>query len=485
MAKLSGLQILSQTEMEKIHEQSLGILEKLGVSIPHREGLKALEEAGATIDYQNHRAYIKQDLVEQSLKSAPKSFVLAGFDPQNDIVLPHPENGFYSRTGTGSQGCIDLETDTFRYVQTKDVEHWVRLIDKLEHIDICAVPTPMDTPQETRDIHAFKCALEYTKKHIMIQPYSSESLNYLCEMAVLVAGGKEELKKRPAISMVACCTSPLSYKAFDVDVIFAAGEYGLPVHVASLNCPGGSGPVTIAGSVLQSNAEFLAGLVLTQVISPGLPVIGVTQQLPLNMVNGIALQTSVEATLGNAAGVQLTKEFYGIPSRTYSFGSDALFGDSQSMLERTFLGLVVMLAKTDILSAVGSLEGVNTISLRQLVVDNDLLGMFKRLNHGVDLSEDQLAVQCIFDVVSGKGSFMAHRHTFEHCREIFQPSVFDRNGRIRGKIESKSEIMDRAKVKVNSILGEETQTYLPENTVRLLEEIVEKADCELAKRVDG
>ena len=482
MASITPLKVLSQQEMQQIHAASMELLAKLGVNITQPVMQELLAAAGATVDKTKNRVYFPKELVEESLKKVPREFVLAAREKQYDLAFPHPGHSFYAQSGTGMQNIIDFDTNSCRYVERKDVEQWVRLIHKLERIDICSLPSPIDTPEKTRDVHLLAIALQHTTKHIMVQPYSSQSIPYLCELAVLAAGGKESLRQNPVISIVTCSIAPLSYKDFDVDLIIAAGEYGIPLHVASLTSASGSGPITVAGSIAQSNAEILAGIVMVQTVCPGLPVIGVTIQLPLNMTNGIALQSSAEAALGDNAGIQMLQDYYHLPARTQGFGSDSLYGDSQMIQDNTFIHMATALAGTDILIGAGSLECLNTISLPKLVADNEMIGMMKHYTQGVLVNEDTLAVDAIREVLADGSSYIVLDHTLEHCRDAYLPQIMDRKGRM-GDSEAgfapNGELLDRAKKIALDILSSAPEPKLAPDIQAGIENILAKADAAL------
>jgi trimethylamine--corrinoid protein Co-methyltransferase len=83
-------QILSQNERQKIHKERIKILEQVGVKFLSKRALKILNNNGAKIDQATGIAKIPAEMVEQALKTAPKSFVLGSRDPSRDVVLPRP-----------------------------------------------------------------------------------------------------------------------------------------------------------------------------------------------------------------------------------------------------------------------------------------------------------------------------------------------------------------------------------------------------------
>lgn len=470
------LKVLSEEDMQEIHEKSIFLLEKVGFKIASQKALEILADHGVKVDLEKQMAFMHRSLVEECLKKAPKSFTLGSLDDHLKVVLPHPEGGFYTRSATGAQGILDMDNN-HRYVKQEDVKNWVKVIDALDELDICSVPTPSDVPANARDIYALKCALENTQKHIMVQPYSEKGLEHLATMAVMVAGGKDSFKENPNISMACCVTPPLSIKFMDVEIIFLAEKYGIPLHICSLISPGGTCPVTPAGSILMSNAELLATITLAQIISPGISVIGVTQKLPLDMASGIALQCPPEAILANAAGVQIIKELYGIPTRTYGLGTDSLFVDFQSAAERVLKGSLITLVGTDILSTLGNLESTTSISLPQLVLDNEIITMLKKLKRGVLVNKEELAVEVMVDVAD-KGNFLQHKHTFKHCRDSWRPELFYWGSRDSWQRQGGKGALDKAREKVENILRKHETPAISDSVQKDLDRLVQEANLQ-------
>ena len=477
-----AFQILTQSDMEKIHEESLTILEKTGVRVSHRRALELLSEAGAKVKFDSELVYFPKKLIEHCITTTPKRVTLFAQDPKYDVVMPHPEGGFYTRCNTGAREYIDLRTGECRNVTTPDIEEWLKVVDYLQNIDLVSVPSPADAPNETKDIHALRVAFHNTKKHIMSQPHSEESIEFLVEMAIAASGGSvTDFKKRPIWGLISTCFSPLTYKPMDIEVMFVAGQYNIPIQLASLTTPGGASPVTIAGSILLSNVELLAGTAIAQVAYPGVPLILAPQKFPLSMKTGASLQGTIEGALANAGGVQLIKDLYQIPTRMYSPTSDSFFPDFQSMIERTYLSMLNVLGKVDIISGAGQIEGATAISLLQLMIDNDLIGLLRKMLEGVTVDDEYLATEIIHQVGPG-GNFLDQEHTARHCREFYTPATFYRGARQAWKASGAKTITDRATEQAFAILEKHKPSYLSGKISQEVNRVVEKADKKLVHK---
>jgi trimethylamine:corrinoid methyltransferase-like protein len=468
---------LTKSDMERIHDRSLYLLEEVGVEVHHDGVLKSLEKAGARVGKESGRVRFGRGMVEEYMGISPKEFTLAAKDASHDIVLPHPGGEFYTRCATGPRDYVTPRTNQYREVRLSDIIDWIRLADALENIDFCASPSAEDRPAATRDLYALKTMLENTDKHIWVQPFSEGSLPYIAAMACVVAGGESELKRRPIISMTLGATAPLAYKSMDVEGMKVAGEYGIPLHLYSLPSCGGTAPITVAGIVLLSNVELLAGTVMTQVLNPGTPIIHLGLKFSLDMITGITLQSNVETMLAAATHAEFVKEQYGIPYHTYGSGSDALFPNDQSMAERTFLGLLAAVGGADILGVAGQLECASAISLPQLVLDNDLFGMIRRVRRGIQVDDENLGWEAISEVGPG-GQFLDHDHTVRHCREIVYPRTFNRLTKSECESGGLRDVVENATTIVEDLLKSHQTTPLPQETIDELNKILRRAEMD-------
>jgi trimethylamine--corrinoid protein Co-methyltransferase len=475
--------VFSEKDLRKIHDKTLWLLENTGVKISHKEGLKYLAENGALVNFETGQVRFQPDFAQSYIDKVPQSVILAGLESRHDMVIPHPENGFYSACATGPNICIDVETGKHRKAETRDVKEWVELSDRLENIDMVASPSPEDKPPETRDLYAVKTMLENTSKHCMIQPFSEHSLKYHFEMALAVAGGQEQLRKRPFITFGCGAFSPLSYKPMDIEVIFRSTHYGLPIHFAALPSSGATAPVTIAGAVLQCNVDILAGIIIAQMRRPGTPVIYSPLQYAMHMSRGINLQASPEALLAAVGSTQLANEFYHFPTRVYGVNTDSPMGDGQCMLERGLETPVISFAGADIVPGIGGLHCITTMSNLQLVIDDELIGTLRKLIQEVEVSDESLAAEVIAEVGSG-GHFLDTEHTLKHFRNVYRPKIFSQMQLEKWQSEGAKSLNDRAKERLHSILREgPEEPLLPEETVMELDSIVQKADRELVQLI--
>jgi trimethylamine--corrinoid protein Co-methyltransferase len=474
------INLLSNDEIDLILDKVFTFLSERGVKIQHKGLLKTLGQAGAWVDFEKEIVRFPRNLVEDTLKRAPHHFTLAGVDPKCDMSLPCPDGNFYMCTNTGARGMIDPETGVYREVAISDVEDWARLVDLLDHIDMCALPTPTDVPPQTADVYSLKALLENTSKHIWIQPHSEASLRFLIDMVIAKTGGENDLRERPIASIISDAMTPFGLKFLDGEVILQSCRYGIPIHASTLPMAGATSPITPMGSVIVAGIEVLMQVVIAQILKPGFPVIGLSGLLTMDMLTGKTLKANALTIQANAAFVQFVREAYHIPVHCAGFTTDSPIPDGQSMIERTLRALMISMAGPDIMGRAGELAAAKTISPLQLIIDNEVTGMLRRLKCGVEFSDETMAWDAILAVPPG-GHFLEQRHTLDHCREGFRPQLFVRDPAESSEPQGGKDLLLKAREKYLELAGKERKLTISSHTLSEMNRIVQEADRALIK----
>lgn len=473
------LALFSENALAESLEKVMKFLAERGVKIQHGGMLKALDQAGARVDFDTEIVCFPNELVEGALKKAPSSFTLAAPDSKFDLPLPHPAGSVYFCTGTGARGFIDPISGTYRRVTISDVGLWGGLANALENIDLCAFPTPTDVPAETVDVHSLKALLESSAKHIWIQPHTEASLPYLLELAAARAGGVEKLSDRPMVSIIACSLTPFRFKPMDVEVILQACEHGIPIHASSLPVIGATSPINTMGTVLVAGIEVLAMISMAQIIQPGIPVIGLATALNMDMRSGRAVKAGPEAMMVNAASAQFFR-WLRIPTHTAGLTTDTVLPDGQAMAEHSLYGLLVAAAGANIIGRAGELEAAKTISPIQLIVDNEIAAVLKCLYKGTELSAETMVWEDILSIAPG-GHFLETEHTLKHCREAFEPRLFMHQSRDQWESQGVKDLQRRARDIYEELVSKVEQPEISESRRAEMDRIVRKADRTLAR----
>ena len=479
MTKIPRLKVLTKPEVSTIYDKVLHFLEKKGVRVDHPQALKILAKAGAQVDFNTSQVKFPKDIVEAALRSVPHKIRLAGRGKSQNGIVPHPNGLFYTWSSTGCRYYVEPVTNIYRNVMLDDVANWGQLIEVLDNIDIACFLTPTDMPEQTADIHSMKTMLENTSKHMTVQPHSLQSVAYHIELAQAVAS--VPLKKRPIMHIFCGSVTPFIFKPMDMEIILQSCRHEIPVEIQSLTCMGATSPITIAGSIILGNIELMAQLVMTQLFNPGNPVLCLTPaSSTLDMLTGMSMTEGVESLMVIPAGIQVAKEIFHTPVSGAGFLSDSYIPDGQAMMSAALKGLLASSAGNDVLGVAGRLCSGKAISYIQLILDDTVASILKRILGGVKIDEDTMAFQEIMDTQPG-GHFLQLTHTLKHCRDAMRPDLFVSKPYETWVAEGSKDLTARAEEKYRELKKKMKPLELPKEVQNELNRIAKHADEHLVK----
>ena len=453
-------QPLSQSSIERIHQATLEIFEEVGFEVHYDKALEIFAQNGAKVDTDRKRVRLSPQLVEKTISTAPSTVVLYGREDKHNLYLE--DKKVYLGTGGTAINVIDLETGEKRLSNLEDVRQIARLVDALDNIHFYLLPVfPHELPQEQIDVNRFYAGLANTTKHITGGVWHLEGARNAIKLASIIAGGYEELKKRPIISAICCVVSPLKLDKHYTELMIIVAENGIPVMVPSEALCGVTSPVTLAGDVLQVNVETLAGVIMTQLVNPGTPVVYGTVSTIADPRRMSYTSGAIEMGLINAAVAQMA-QFYKIPLYATAGMSDAKLPDVQAGYEKLATSLLVALAGANYIhDSAGLLEFAMTACYEQYVIDNEINGMVMRALRGVEFNEDTLALDVIKSV-GPTGNFFEQSHTVKHLRsEFFFPKVSDRLPRAEWVEKGAKDGRERAREIAKDILANHQPVPIP------------------------
>ncbi len=475
--KYSLHNMMSPQEMSKVHAASLSILEETGMQIDHVDARSILHDAGAMTDKDNALVKFPADMVEACLKKIPKSICLAGRDIEYDLTLS-PEQPFVTRCSTGLTAVVDYRNGAYRDALLKDQKELAVLADALEHVDLAGSLTVHDVPAKTADLHAVKTLLENQRKHFMSLTMGPKNMRYHIEMQMAVRGSREAVQARPLFHPIACLISPLYIPENDIEIMMIAGEYGLPIKLPVLPMLGASAPVSLAGTLALGNAEVLGAFTVLQTLYPGNPTLYYVAPSLMNMRTGEGISAGPENNLLYAAFIQMARSFYQVPCDMAPLMSDGILPEQATYQKGTGL-LMAGLSGSNIIAGIGCLDGGMAISFQEMVLDNEIAAMTRRLLSGFEISEDTLAIDSI-DRVGPRGNFLTDAYTLENCRKqsLFSPELFSFHNHATWQHDPK-HLSDKAADKVKSILATHEVPPLEANVLKELDRIVKAADADI------
>jgi len=477
--RIPGYRILNDEAINKIHDSTLDILKNTGVTVIHEKGMNLLEEAGGKVDRKTQIVKIPASLVERCLKTTPSSFVMAGRDYNNDLNIGM--NGkIYSRNGGGPAHVEDLDTGMVRDALLEDVGDYARLVDAIDNIDIAAPIYAQDITPIVRDLSVLATMFANTSKHINMRQLQLSSLPYVLKMAEIVAGSRENLKARPVITMLESPIAPLRIPDVLVETLLECGAYGIPVEICSMPIAGATGPITLAGSLLISNVEMVASIVISQLVNPGAPLVFTPRIMILDMRTAHALTGSIENAMLAAAGVQLAREKYQIPVNVHGPYTDSLISDAQAGIENTYFTFLPALGGANILTGAGHLEGGLFVSYTQLMIDSEITGILQRALQGFDVDTNSLGVDAIHRSISSI-NLLTDPHTIANLRKTnsFKPKLLNRTPRQLWVDQGSLSMKDRAREMAKRVLTGHEPIPLDHETEKELNSLIKQATKEL------
>ncbi len=425
-----GLRFLDKEEEDTIHSKSVECLETVGVLVHSATVRALLERAGADLEPEKDLVRIPESLVNDAVRTAPKSIVLGARDPKRDLRLP-VRGPPYVSTGGVTLSIFDLDAGGSRPATTEDLADIARLADALDPIDaVWPLVTTSDVPAHAQFANELWTCLQHTTKHILGSAGSGTlgvpDAKVQIELGALVAGDAEALRKHPLFSVLSCPIAPLSFEAGAVEAQIEYARAGIPVIGMSMCMGGVTAPVTLAGTLVTLNAEALASLVITQVAAPGAPHIYCSEATMADMTTGYIGYRGPEAPIVFAGADQMARR-YGLPKMTGILGVDAPqpgvnipFGELAALMLTTMSG-------TDLCSGVGGLNLDAGCSMEQMVIDAMNWEDFRAYMRPFAIDELTAALDVIREVGPG-GSFLNHPHTAKH----FRSQLFFRNAKARG-----------------------------------------------------
>lgn len=408
---------LSKDEIELVHSQSLECLRKIGVHVPSHSILKTLRDAGATVDDSKMVARIPEDMVAEALRRAPRSFKMCARDPKNDLTVPVSGPPYAATTGLGVY-IRDMDTGEKRPSTRKDIADFARLADALKGVDfVWTTLTATEVNQASHSLHELWTAMQNTTKHVNgVSILSGEDARAQVELASLVAGGKDELRKRPLFSVICCSIAPLSYETGIVEGMVELSKAGIPVMSMSMSLSGGSAPVTLAGTICNANTENLASLAITQFSAPGAPHVYCSSSAPINMRTGSIDYMTVEQCLIAASLGQMARR-YSLPSMVGDWGvNDTAEPGVPHTLTEIFGLTLSTLGNSDLVSGIGGLDAVKGASFDQAVIESKLWESVRDFMRPYTIDEENIALDVVKQV-GYAGTFISHPHTARHFRK--------------------------------------------------------------------
>jgi trimethylamine--corrinoid protein Co-methyltransferase len=410
------LQCLTDAQLDRMQAATLEILEQTGVKFPSEKSLQIFAEHGAQVDWKTQIVRLPPDLVFKALATAPRYYTLGARTRQYDLELQDGVS-YFTTDGCGVE-TVDLLSGQRRPSCKADVGMMARVSDYLPSI---AFYWPMVSAQDfkrTAPLHEMDASWNNTVKHVQSETIMGEtSCRYAVEMGMVIAGSREELRRRPPFSLTVCTIAPLVQDTHGIEGALVLAEAGIPVGFLAMPTLGTTAPAALPGALVMADAEAVSACVLMQLYAPGAPVFHSIMQAWADPRTGNYISYSLDSRCRYAT-VEMAHH-WGLPSLGSSYGTDALeAGTWQGGAEVAFDPLLCGMACPEIVTGMGLSETYTLLYPEQILLDDDIYQRARYYLMDIEVNDDTLALEAIHAVGPG-GHFLAQKHTRAHMRDYF------------------------------------------------------------------
>ena len=416
--------ILSDRQIEELHFAALQILERTGVTFECEEAISLLGDAGADVSNPK-RVKIPSYLVEQALRTAPKMITLYSREGMPAIVL-NGQTGSHFGSMPDCPFFLDPHTGKRRTCYIEDIANTARLIDALPNMEWSYLATGHQTvPGAIADKISLLQFILNSSKPVLAEINDVSSLREMIDLCSIVAGGEEQLRKRPFFGGSSEPVSPLIQGKDAMEKSLLCAEKGIPNVVYGMPMAGATAPATFPGCMAVASAEVLSQLVVLQLKNPGAPVIFGSIPSIMDMKTTIFSYGAPEMSL-MVGGLSSLCHYYKLPFFGTAGCTDAERVDAQAGAEVTYQILASALTGADLVHDVGLVYHGTTISPENIVFVDQVIDMVKVLMRGVEINDGTLPLDLI-ECLGPKSNYLTESHTVKHFRKFWVPRVFDRS----------------------------------------------------------
>jgi len=412
---------VSEDELEAIHQASLAVLEEIGMDFLHEGAKEILRAAGADIAPGSNRVRFDRGLVMETIASCPSEFTIRARNPEHDVTFGG-DNICFAQMAS-APNCSDTDRGR-RPGNQEDFRKLVKLgqMHNIIHLTGGYPVEPVDVHPSVRHLDCLSDFVKLTDKVFHIYSLGRERNVDGMEIARIGRGiSAEQFAREPSVLTIINSSSPLRLDTPMLEGIIQMASHGQVVVMTPFTLAGAMAPVTVAGALVQQNAEALAGIAFAQLVKKGAPVMygGFTSNV--DMKSGAPAFGTPEYVKAQLVGGQLARR-YAIPYRT-SNTCAANTVDAQAAYESVFsLWGVVMSGGHFIKHSAGWLEGGLTCSFEKTILDIDLLQMVAEIMTPLEVTEASLAMEAMRDVGPG-GHYFGTAHTQARYKNAFYAPI--------------------------------------------------------------
>ncbi|MCS7248935.1 MAG: trimethylamine methyltransferase family protein [Anaerolineales bacterium] len=453
-------ELLTADQVERIHQASLHILAEVGLLVRNERARQIFARHGCWVDEETHLVRFPIGVVEEFRQMFPSKFIFRGRDERFDKVLP--DDSPVIVTASSAPNIIDPVTGQERRATSEDIARIAYLVNELPGYDVFSVSTlAEDAPPGYFTLARLYPALKNCLKPVRSTATDLEDARRVLQLGELIAGDEKTYAQRPFITHHFCpVVSPLTMDVASTELTIFFAEKGLPVYPSIVPNGGLTAPMTMSGTLVQGNAEFLAAAVLMQMVRPQTPLIYSTLPTIADMRTGAYASGGVECGMLHMAFAQMAR-FYGVPCGGYIGLSNSKVNDAQAGYETGISCTAALLGGAHMLNMGGLLDALKAFDYAKAVIDDEIAQMLKRIRRGMEFNEENLALDVIAEVKPG-GNFMTHKHTVKWMRKVaLMPRIADREPREVWEKRGALDAFQRAKQRAAEVLSKPTPVSFP------------------------
>ncbi|MDO0824094.1 trimethylamine methyltransferase family protein [Desulfosporosinus nitroreducens] len=471
------LKMLSDDQCENVLNGALEVLERTGAEIHSEEALEVFRKGGCWVD--GNMVRFPSHLVEWAIRSAPSRIVISNQKGERTMFL-EGQNVYYGPGPTNTY-TIDPFTGERRRAKKSDTVRAAKVIDALPNISFAMdCGTVMDVTPTLSDVHAFQAMLENTNKPIIHWGFGIDQYQDIIDMAAAVAGGLEALQRDPFILLYSESSPPLRHSVEAIDKAIFAAKNNIPIVYTPCTFSGGVAPATMAATLVIAVADSLVGLVAGQLVRKGSGFVMGGLISTMDMSSTILSYGAAELSL-LSAGLTAVARYMKIPMFSTGGCSDSKVIDTQMGIEAAFSILIAGLSGANLIHDCSYMEYGATSSLDLMTMDDEIIGMVKKILGGVLVDDEHLALDVI-DKVGPGGHYLADDHTMAHFREFWAPTLINRLRFDGWKAEGSKTMAQRVKEKTQDIINNHKPEQKPESVLKEIQTIVDRAEAREANK---
>jgi trimethylamine---corrinoid protein Co-methyltransferase len=461
----------SSEQLDRLKQATLDILETVGVRFQSAKALGILAEAGASVDRESQVAKLPPELVLTAMAKAPRRFGLGARDSSCDIAVGDGKT--YCTTDGSGVEIVDFETRERRSSTKADVADVTRLQDALPSIAFWWPTLSAGDRGETAQLHELDAGWNNTVKHLQGFVQGGRQARYAVEMATVIAGSAEELRRRPVLSDLIGTVSPLSVDEDGIEAALVFAEAGVPVCWVTAPMLGTTAPATRAGAYVLGTAELVAATALLQLATPGAPVLHFSMQSWADPRTGGLVSFPLDGR-ARSLSTELAHH-WGVPAESATCGTDSPTpGTWQAGVEEALDFVQAAQEGSDLLPSIGLVNVYTLFYPEHLILGDDIYQRARYAVMDIDFDDESLALQAIAEVGPG-GHFLGNKHTRRHMREAVRPAITHQPG-LDGVFRDPASV---ARERAEELWRDYRPVPLEEDKAAELSRILAAADAEL------